>query len=141
MTTFLHPSSQLLPRGPFQFQRTPGATPFVWCPHLLPTPSQRIPSCFSFVFYTVCVRVSDSSNDLDQQGNHRHHHPKFPLGRENCRKAFGSAVSLTLLFRVVCQGRTAPTYRRNIRPTRDQCLPLTLETRKSNFPSRRLAQL
>lgn len=34
------------------------------------------------------------------------------MGRESCRNAFGSAFSLTLLFQAVCQGRTAPAYRR-----------------------------
>ena len=43
--------------------------------------------------------TSDSCKDPNQHSSHRlqHHHLGFPLGRENCRKAFGSAISNTIL--------------------------------------------
>lgn len=87
--------------------------------HLLPTPLND-PFIMLF-FITLWEFISDSCKDLNQQGSHHHHYhrPRLPLGTENCRKAFGSAVSLTLLGQVVCQDRTVSAYRRNIRPTRD----------------------
>lgn len=52
-------------------------------------------------FITPCKCATDSCKAPDQEGSHLHHHhhhhdhPGFPLERENCRKVFGSAVSLT----------------------------------------------
>lgn len=129
--TFLYPRLELLPMDP---RTQPLSVP----PHSAHTFANDPFTMLSLT--TPCECVSDSFKDPNPQ-NHRHHHhyhhPGFPLGRENCRKAFGSISNIILGSLSGQKWASLLEKHQASQGLEQKQLFLTLGTTKDNFPSRR----